>query len=582
MSLFVVFIFGAVLLGAGTMLSPAWRTAQPRVALAATLCLAMVVGGSVFYAEIFAWDTLVVDYLLFALLSGVVLGGTLSTAQARAEARGGRLADRDQGWPGPQDLAFLGLVALIILIPLLHLPAALGAQGQIVGFHSLSLRDGQSFTSLAPYYPPGRVIISPGFHALSAYLSQQLNQSIPQIQLSIAAVVAYLSIWLAYDLGAEMRDKRLGRALAIATLLCGGLYLSYLDGHFAELMALPFLQAFLLYALRLLRRFSLADLVAGGLMMGAVCYTSLTMSIIMLLGFVSLCLIVWTKAEQGISRRSRWALLLGFPLVALAGIAPWLINNLPLILPIRHSPYVADVSLLANLLLDHGILILPLALWGIVIALRERAENRLVTKLMLLWLLLALDLALFGILGSLLPPLGALVNAPNLARHGTILPFSWFAGIALLHLWETRLTAQLKQRLRLAATPLMAATAVLIVALGFAFPSLLNSLRPILDLPSQTVTRDDVAVMTWLRENAEQDALLMAADGQGWLPIFAERPAVDFRAVAFFEWDDLRESGDVRDVDYVFHSEGSEFSADERWRLVLEQGDARVYEVVPG
>ena len=33
------------------MLSPAWRTAQPRVALAATLCLALVVGGAVFYAE---------------------------------------------------------------------------------------------------------------------------------------------------------------------------------------------------------------------------------------------------------------------------------------------------------------------------------------------------------------------------------------------------------------------------------------------------------------------------------------------------------------------------------------------------
>ena len=101
MSLFVVFIVGAVLLGAGAMLSPAWRSAQPRVALAATLCLALVVGGAVFYAEAFAWNTLVVDYLLFVLLSGVVLGGTLSTAQARAEAKGEQLADRDQGlaWP---------------------------------------------------------------------------------------------------------------------------------------------------------------------------------------------------------------------------------------------------------------------------------------------------------------------------------------------------------------------------------------------------------------------------------------------------------------------------------------------------
>ena len=47
MSLFIAFILAAVLLGAGAMLSPAWRTAQPRVGLAATLCLALIVGGAV-------------------------------------------------------------------------------------------------------------------------------------------------------------------------------------------------------------------------------------------------------------------------------------------------------------------------------------------------------------------------------------------------------------------------------------------------------------------------------------------------------------------------------------------------------
>ena len=211
MSLFIVFIVGAVLMGAGAMLSPAWRTAQPRVALAATLCLALVVGGAVFYAEAFAWNTLVVDYLLFVLLSGVVLGGTLSTAQARAEAKGEQLADRDQGWPGPQDLAFFAVVALLVLIPLVHLPAALGTGGQVLGFHTLSARFGETFNSLAPFDSQARVIISPGFHALSAYLSQQLSQPIPLIQLCLAAVCVYLSIWLAYDFGAELRDKRLGR-----------------------------------------------------------------------------------------------------------------------------------------------------------------------------------------------------------------------------------------------------------------------------------------------------------------------------------------------------------------------------------
>ena len=213
MSLFVSFILAAVLLGAGAMLSPAWRTAQPRVALAATLCLGLVVGGAVFYAEAFSWDTLVVDYLLFALLSGVVLGGTLSTAQARAEARGERLDDRDQGWPGPGDLTLFAFAALLLLIPLLHQAAPEGEAGQIVGFHSLAIRDGGSFHSLAPFHLDEPVIVSPGFHALAAYLSAQLDQPIPLIQFSAAAVLALLTIWLAYDFGRRI-ERQAARARA--------------------------------------------------------------------------------------------------------------------------------------------------------------------------------------------------------------------------------------------------------------------------------------------------------------------------------------------------------------------------------
>lgn len=580
MSLFIVFIFAAVLLGAGAMLSPAWRTSQPRVALSATFCLALVVGGAIFYAELIAWDTLVVDYLLFALLSGVVLGGTLSTAQARAEAKGERLADRDQGWPGPGDLLFFSLVAAFILIPLLHLPAALGGQGQIAGIHSLATRSGESFTSLSPFHRSATVIVAPGQHALSAYLSQQLGQSIPLIQLSAAAVVVFLSVWLAYDFGAEIRDKALGRALAVATLLCGGLFISYLDGHFAELQALLFMQAFLLYALRFLRRFNLADLVAGGLMMGAVVYTSLTISIIMMIGFACACALSWAKIGRGIASGSRWGLLIGFPLVALLGTAPWLINNLPLMLPISPSPYAADFTTLRDVVLGNGILILPLAVWGIVVAFRDSAASRLVNWLMLIWLLLALDLCLTGVIGRILPPLGALVNAPNLARHGAILPFTWFGGIALLHIWESLLSQRARRRLHAAAKPLAAVTALLIIASGIAFEPILDTLRPLLDLPEETVSHDDVAAMTWLREQAALDALLLAADGEGWLPIYAERRAVNLRAVAYFEWDAVDVADELTEVDFVFQSSAGVALPDLPLRLVFEQGDARVYEVV--
>lgn len=576
MSLFVFFILAAVLLGAGAMLSPAWRSAQPRVALAAALCLGLVVGGAVFYAEAFNWDTLVVDYLLFALLSGVVLGGTLSTAQARAEARGERLDDRDQGWPGPGDLTFFAFAALLLLIPLLHLAAPLGEAGQIIGFHSLAARDGGSFNSLAPFHLHEPVIVSPGFHALAAYLSAQLDQPIPLIHFSAAAVVALLIIWLAYDFGAEFGDKRLGRALAASTLLGLGIYRSYLDGHFAELLALLFMTASMLYALRLLRKFNLADLVAAGLMMGAVVYTSLSLSLLTLLGWIAPLVVTWTQRRHTVTAASRWALTIGLPAVALLGIAPWLANNVAQILPISPSPFPADLGNIAMIIRDQGIGISLLALWGIMVALRGYANLRVVSLAMLIWLLLVIEFAIIGVIGKLLPPLGELTNAPNLARHGPILPFAWFSGLALLDIWDERLPARFKGRLRKSTYPVIAIAAALLIGVAIAVEPLLDSLG----FPTASLSQDDVAAMTWLRENTPADAVVAAADGDAWLPLFAERRSTNFRAVRYFEWDPIRNIDvDWSAVDYIFVPEDADPPADLKLKLLFEQSNARIYQL---
>ena len=581
MSLFVVFIFGAVLLGAGAMLSPAWRTTQPRIALSSTLCLALVTGGAVFYTEAFGWDTLVIDYLLFALLSGVVLGGTLSSAQARAEARGEQLEDRDQGWPGPEDLAFFALAAFFVILPLLHLPAPLGAQGQVTAFHSLTTREGESFKSLLPFAAQSDLVIAPGFHALSAYLSLQLDHTIPLIQLSVTAVVVFLLVWLAYDFGAELHDKRLGRAMAVALLLSFGVFTSYIDGRFSELLALLFTEAFLLYALRLLRRFRLADLAAGGLMMGAVVYTSLSLSLIMCFAFLALLGVAWLHRPSAIAKSSRLGVTVGLPLVALLGIAPWLVNNLPLVLPISPSPFAPNLSNLTHMTRSQGFLILPLALYGLWRGLRIDGPLRLISLLMSLWLLLVVDAALLGLLGSLLPPIAALTNAPNLARHGPILPFAFFGGLALLHLWDEHVAAAIKQGLRPLAYRLMALTAGLILLLGLSFQPLLNLARPLLDLPPASITAAELTAMNWLRENAPADALLLAADGNAWLPVFAERRAPDFRAVRYFEWDALtRADYDADEIDFVYVAPGIEAPVDLRLKLAFEYADAQVYEVL--
>ena len=394
-------------------------------------------------------------------------------------------------------------------------------------------------------------------------------------------MLVYLLVWLAYDLGAELRDKRLGRAMALATLLCSGIHRSYLDGHFSELLALLFLGAFLLYSLRLLRQFNWADLIAGGLLLGAVIYSSLSLSLIMLLAFVALNLLAGFERTPAISAKARWSLAIGLPFVALLGIAPWLLNNLPLLLPIVPAPASAAPSNLGGIINGLGIFILPLALWGMPLGLRSRGQLRFVSRFMLLWLLLALDFALVGFIGRLLGPLGAVSNAPNIARHGLILPSAWFGGIALLWLWETGLSAALKQRLRQFVYPLLAVAGILLLLPGMAFQPLLHALGPLLALPPATITQAEAAAMDWLRENAPADALLLAADDNGWLPVFAERPALDFRAVTYFEWRDLEQAAVERGaVDYVYVASLTSAPTDMQLRLVFEQAGARVYEVL--
>jgi hypothetical protein len=326
MSLFIIFIVGAVLLGAGAMLAPAWRTRQPRIALAATLALALVTGGAVFWAFLSGWDTLIVDYLLFALVSIVVLGGTLSQAQTRAEAQGDTLSDQDQGWTGPEDLLFFGLVATLFILSVVILALPLANTGITLGYHTLALRLSGQFDTLMPFHPEVGLFQPPGFIALTAYLSTQLGLSIANVQLSVSAVVALLCVWLAYDWGAELGDKRLGRAFAVVCVVSGGVWVLLVSGQYTTLLATAFLFACLLYMGRVWQHGSWWDVVGGGLLFGAVIYADFAMGIvaIVLIGVQAVAL----ASTQNVFTAQRLGMFLASFAVTLVGIAPWLIKNL--------------------------------------------------------------------------------------------------------------------------------------------------------------------------------------------------------------------------------------------------------------
>jgi len=276
------------------------------------------------------------------------------------------------------------------------------------------------------------------------------------------------------------------------------------------------------------------------------------------------------------SAASRWARTIAVPAIALLGIAPWMVNNLSLMRPVSPSPFPASLENIKLIIDEHGIAIIILVLWGIRAGLRATANTRFVSWLMLIWLLLVLEFSAIGFIGRLLPPFGLLTNAPNLARHGLVLPLVWFAGLATLDIWDKGLSPDLKRRLRGATYPLIAVAVLLLLLGALAFKPLLGTLGFL----APSLTDDDVAAMTWLRDNTRADALIMATDGNAWLPLFAERRAPDFRAVRYFEWDQI--SGvDVErsEVNYVYVPADAAPPLDLPVTLVFDQGDARVYQL---
>lgn len=538
MQFFIVFIVGAVILGAGAMLSPAWNTRQPRIGLGAALSLALVMGGAVFWGSLFQWDTLVIDYLLFALVSIVVLGGTLSSAQARAEAKGEELADAQQGWTGPQDLLFFALVIGVFMVPLAILAVPAGLNAPITAYLTLAVREGGSFLSLAPFEPDTMLVFSPGFHALTAYLSGQLEQAIPMVQFAVAAVIAVVSVWTAYDLGGELDDKPLGRAMA-ATLL-GSLSLIglFISGEFTAMTALLFAFAFMVYTLRFLRHPNRMDLIAGGLMLGAVLYANGAFFLIVLMAYIVWLGTAWIvranrRNDPTLTPRTWLGLALGIPGVALLGTAPWIADILPLLgrwdgLP---SP---DQVFFDVLLTWNGIWVYPVALVGLVAAFAGNIPGtRHAATWSLGWLIIVFDIAVTGLIARIFPFVDQFINPGFAAWYGPIIPLTVLGGIGLLVIarglpqsWH----AFSRQRFYWIGAGALA----IMLVIGFAHGTIFQWMRANgLSQNSIYATSADVDAMRWVALNTPEDAVVLNYPLEGiWAAAITERDVIHKPATA--------------------------------------------------
>ena len=564
MSLFVLFIFGAVILGSGVMFSPAWPTRQPRIALAGTLALALVVGGAVFWAYLSGWDTLVVDYMLFALVIGIFLGGTLSGGQSRAEKRGEVLSDAEQGWTGPEDLLFFGGIALAFILPMLLWNTPLGDLDDVS--RALSIKLNGSFDAASPF-PDADTAVSdaafaPGFYAISAYISGQVNVDVRTAQVSIAAVLGLVGVWLIYDLGSEVRDKRLGRTMAVALLFGFGWFNLYASGAFPSMMAMLFALAFVTYQLRYLREGSWSDLIGAGLMFGAMLISHTGVFVATAAGYVIWLAVMWFSASESNLRPTpqRWlGLAAGVPLIAALATAPYLLATGGQVLTAYQNSIAAPlVTDLRDFVMFHNPLLFTLAVIGIYYGVRRRDQ---ITLFSIGWAVVLV--VLYGF------------SSPVMT-----LPLAILGGIGLLELWNRLLRPALPPGLNRRPAAALALGMLLLVAI-----SVLLSARMPNGLPA-----DQFAALDWVRQNTPLEAVVLNTlpDESDWMPVFLERRTVD--AVCERENDVRCETYTAPDVSYdyavVFLSDAaapaSEFQQTlSDAELVFDNGVSRVYQM-PG
>lgn len=246
MILFIIFILLGLTLGTGTMLAPALPTKHPRIAVCGIFSFGIVLSGSVFYGTSFGWDTLVVDYLWFALIISIFLGGTLTLGMQRIEdARAQGDNTLTEGWPGWQTLSLFAAWLGVLIIVFWQADATANLKDDanlITKVHVL--QQSHDFSTL---YTISDGENAPAVPALLAYLDHQLTPDTEEILSGLLITLYLLLAWQSFDLIREITQRDFfalgGIAIAAVTLLIFWL-------EYTTIVAFNFLIAFSFFAWR--------------------------------------------------------------------------------------------------------------------------------------------------------------------------------------------------------------------------------------------------------------------------------------------------------------------------------------------
>jgi hypothetical protein len=548
MSVLAYLVLAAILLGIGALAASILPTRGARIGLGAGLFLALVVDSTWLLAPIGGWLPRLGDAAwlgMFILIAGAALAAAVhySTPQNRTGA-----PDAPWQWPTGHDYAFLFFIVAVFGVVVWALPVPLDTDAQGFGYLALMLRDGQDYTTLAPWHPEISYLYSPAYPGLIAHLSARLDLGIQTLQVAFSAVTAVLFVWMAYDLGCELEDRRTGRAFMLAAAIGIGMVTAFFDSHYTALLALDFSLAFLIFVLGFLKEGGWLRALAAAVCLAAVPLTQPDTTIALIIGYVPWLLVLVLAHPR--PSFARWAVIAAVvPALALLIVTPWLLSIRDLLGADIESPFAVDLDHWRTLVFMHGGIVVALAAIGVGVGLRERTPAQ---WLGMVWMVGIVEFSTTGLLERTFPdlvePLLKYDYPFSLAWHGPIIPYVILGGSALVGLSAVFGRERIDRLVGRLAMPVIVLGAAVLVAGIVYFHPLLEASKDVVNFYGAFSSQADVHAMEWLRDNTPADARVLNHPGPqegDWAPVISERDTIYYRPQPFFQGDELSQAEQV-------------------------------------
>lgn len=522
--LLVIFV-----LGVGTLVASILPTRGARIGLGAVVFLALIVDVTWLVAPVIGWSPVLADGVWIGVCALIVLGAAMTASYYH-----GAVGKPAWTWPSRRDLLALFTVIVLFGALIAVLPVPLDTDAQGFGYLALMLRDGQEYTSLAPWHPEIDYLYSPGYTGLIAHLSARFDLGIESVELILGALIAVLFVWTAYDLGHELDGPRTGRGLLLAALIGTGLITAFMDSHFTALLALLFSLGFITFVMRFLNTRLWSSALLAAICLAGVPLSQPDTTIALIIGYAPWLIVIWLSKPR--PHLGVWLVLVAvIPLVALGIVGPWLGSIRDLLGADIESPFRVSSNHWRTMVFTQGGIIVGLAALGLLVGFRQRSPAY---WLAVIWLVGIVEFSTVGLLEQTFPDVNDTLlkyDYPfSLAWHGPIIPYTILGGLALAWLAERLRLDRLIARL---AIPVMLLALVGPVAGVVFFDDLLAESKDRLSFYGAFSSAADVDAMRWIRDNTPEDARVLNHPGPheaDWAPVITERDTIYFRPQPFF------------------------------------------------